>query len=275
MYTTVIVKAYKAKCLKHLTAARTAIEFETDELVRQLARSSLGRVKDTTPQNRPEAHTPSNCKSVTTALMTPPPAPTPEQGTVLQFVSSTSRPYIFGSNHLCRIFFYSLQFLQFLFTVSMHKRVTMEAPSFELCSDDDDVTENTLPANPVALPSSPVVHSPPRKTRRQHHPRLPLGSCIRETPRKPLNVLSPLAAIKLEDNALASGDKNAIYTKKAAQPGPFAKPSWKLVSGPPRRNSNSANAFYQWATANNVDDSRYFSETTFVINPFIHSSKSD
>lgn len=80
MYTTVVVKAYKAKCLKHLTAARTAIELETDELVRQLARSSLGRDKTNTPPAQSEPHTPSNRAAVSRSCVTPPPAPTPEDG---------------------------------------------------------------------------------------------------------------------------------------------------------------------------------------------------
>lgn len=80
MYTTVVVKAYKAKCLKHLTAARTAIELETDELVRQLAMSSLSRVKTVTPQAPSEPETPTHCAAVSKSWMTPPPASTPEEG---------------------------------------------------------------------------------------------------------------------------------------------------------------------------------------------------
>lgn len=63
MYTMVVVKAYKAKCLKHLTAAWTAIEFETDELVRQLARCSLSRDKATQPM--PNAEQSTHCNAPT------------------------------------------------------------------------------------------------------------------------------------------------------------------------------------------------------------------
>lgn len=43
MYTKVVVKAFKAKCLKNLTAARLAIEMETNDLIKQLERTSINR----------------------------------------------------------------------------------------------------------------------------------------------------------------------------------------------------------------------------------------
>ena len=51
MYPKVLVKSYKAKCLRHLTSARLAIEQETDNLVKQLYRSSISRLGATLDNN--------------------------------------------------------------------------------------------------------------------------------------------------------------------------------------------------------------------------------
>lgn len=78
MYTRVVVKAYKAKCLKHLTAARLAIEHETDDLIRQLSRPSIARCG--ARQVRSEVLTVSDDLSRTDHLDTPPPNCSPDQG---------------------------------------------------------------------------------------------------------------------------------------------------------------------------------------------------
>jgi phosphatidylethanolamine-binding protein (PEBP) family uncharacterized protein len=79
MYTNVLVKAYKAKCLKHLTAARIAIESETSELVKQLAKCSLARDKvKYTPS--PSVQSPNDINQNDYAGVTPPPPSTPHGG---------------------------------------------------------------------------------------------------------------------------------------------------------------------------------------------------
>lgn len=77
-----------------------------------------------------------------------------------------------------------------------------------------------------------------------------------EPPSHALNARRNLEVIKVEDAGVVSLPNNNKQTKKVLQPGTFAKPSWKLLDGPPRRDANAAKSFYTWATSNSFDDSR-------------------
>lgn len=73
----------------------------------------------------------------------------------------------------------------------------------------------------------------------------------------------------MEHSDIEAGGNNSTKTKKVVHPGPYAKPSWKFLDGPPRRNAEAAKLFYAWAISHSSDDTRYFPFFSFILlHPF-------
>ncbi|KAL6614984.1 hypothetical protein ACP70R_037254 [Stipagrostis hirtigluma subsp. patula] len=204
----IALKAFKAKCIKHLTTARIAIEGEADVLLQNLEKISISCALSTAPN-----------MATGTKTMSPPCQPcTPEEESHDQSKREKNR----GQSYL-----------------------DIEVPSFDLFVDMDTPKSPTVPKK-VQSSASPVVVSPPRKTRRQCSARSPLSE-LKLASQSFLNARRAIEEINLNATVQEMEFSDSPVSKKGVQPGFFAAIPWKLTNGPPRRELEAARQFYAWA----------------------------
>ncbi|KAL6619275.1 hypothetical protein ACP70R_034414 [Stipagrostis hirtigluma subsp. patula] len=216
--TLIAVKAFKAKCLKHLTIARTAIDSEVDALVQ-----SLANIKITAGQV-PASDTLLENGTACIENSTPPQQPcTPEEVTKM-------KEQVRGRQ--------TRNFTHFDFPI----------PSLDLLGEEN-IPELTTPEKQNRDIASPIPSSPPRKTRRQSAERSPLSE-LKLSSQSFLNARRGIEEINLNVAASEMDFSDSPVVKKVAHYGFFASLPWKVSKGPARRDLASAREFYAWAIGN-------------------------
>ncbi|KAL6591453.1 hypothetical protein ACP70R_049956 [Stipagrostis hirtigluma subsp. patula] len=220
--TIIAVKAFKARCLKHLINAKALIDQEADLLVDQLHQRPCDSPANDTPTQQTPVCPPPNDKSQHTPNDKSQHIRTGARAA--KKTSPVSRPL-----QECNR--------------PMNSPWDFEVPSFDLLAHDGQ--ENTPP------PMTPGSASPPKKIPKHSQPRSPLSEAKLSSD----SFLWAKCAID-EINLNAAGDDEE-FTHSPIRKIPFrqttfARPPWSSNDGPPRRDAAESMDFYRWAVSSNI-----------------------
>lgn len=209
----IAVKAFKARCLKHLLNAKALIDEEAEKLVREILSPTTEQAAKSTPSDVP-------CKpNKATATGT---FSLPNTNTPIHCRNTVTAPP--SKDH-----------------VPITKQMEFGPPSFDIGF------QLTTPSNTGLKSTTPQSPSPPRKCHKKSGIRSPLSEA------KLLSdsfLWARRAIDEVNLNASADDDAWTDSPVKKVQVGTItlARQTWPTTSGPPRRDPTEATAFYTWAT---------------------------